>query len=137
MAETTQFELVSPERLVLSRAVEMVVVPGSEGYFGVLPRHAPMISTLSPGVIDIYEGGQVVDRIFVAGGFAEVTETRCTVLAEEATPLADVNVPETQKAIADTRDVLKDTGDAVERSKLEDRIGNLEALLAAKRRAAA
>lgn len=137
MAETTQFELVSPERLVLSRAVEMVVVPGSEGYFGVLPRHAPMISTLSPGVIDIYEGGQVVDRIFVAGGFAEVTETRCTVLAEEATPLADVNVSETEKSIADARDVLKDTGDAVERSKLEDRIGNLEALLAAKRRAAA
>ncbi len=136
MAETTQFELVSPERLVLSRAVEMVVVPGSEGYFGVLPRHAPMISTLSAGVIDIYEGGQVVDRIFVAGGFAEVTETRCTVLAESATPLAEVDVAATEKTIADTRDVLKDTKDAVERGKLEDRISGLEALLAAKRRAA-
>ena len=95
MAETTKFELVSPERLVLSRDVEMVVVPGSEGYFGVLPRHAPMISTLSAGVIDIYEGGSVVDRIFVAGGFAEVTETRCTVLAEEAAVLADVDVAAT------------------------------------------
>jgi len=136
MAETTQFELVSPERLVLSRAVEMVVVPGSEGYFGVLPRHAPMVSTLSPGVIDIYEGGQVVDRIFVAGGFAEVTETRCTVLAEEAIRLAEVDVSATEKKIADTRDVLKDTKDDVERGKLEDRIGGLEAMLAAKRQAA-
>lgn len=137
MAETTKFELVSPERLVLSRDVEMVVVPGSEGYFGVLPRHAPMISTLSAGVIDIYQGGAVVDRIFVAGGFAEVTETRCTVLAEEAVALADVDVAATEKAIADDRDVLKDTGDEVERLKLQDRIRGREALLAEKRRAAA
>ena len=116
MAETTKFELVSPERLVLSRDVEMVVVPGSEGYFGVLPRHAPMISTLSAGVIDIYEGGSVVDRIFVAGGFAEVTETRCTVLAEEAAVLADVDVAATEKSIAGDRDILKDTTDAVART---------------------
>src|SRR3546814_17725828 len=72
---------------LLSRDVEMVVVPDSEGYFGVLPRHAPMISTLSAGVIDIYQGGAVVDRIFVDGSFAEVTEARCTVLAEEAVTL--------------------------------------------------
>ena len=137
MAETTRFELVSPERLVLSRDVEMVVVPGSEGYFGVLPRHAPMIATLAAGVIDIYEGGAVVDRIFVAGGFAEVTETRCTVLAEDATPLAEVDVAATEKAIADDRDILKDTSDPIERGKLEDGIRAREALLAAKRRAAA
>lgn len=136
MAETTKFELVSPERLVLSRDVEMVVVPGSEGYFGVLPRHAPMISTLAAGVIDIYQGGAVVERIFVAGGFAEVTETRCTVLAEEAVPLAEVDVAATEKAIADDRDVLKDTRDEVERGKLQDRIRDREAMLAAKRRAA-
>jgi len=136
MAETTKFELVSPERLVLSRDVEMVVVPGSEGYFGVLPRHAPMISTLAAGVIDIYQGGVVVERIFVAGGFAEVTETRCTVLAEEAVPLAEVDVAATEKAIADDRDVLKDTRDEVERGKLQDRIRDREAMLAAKRRAA-
>ena len=136
MADTTKFELVSPERLVLSRDVEMVVVPGSEGYFGVLPRHAPMISTLSAGVIDIYQGGAVVDRIFVAGGFAEVTETRCTVLAEEAVPLAEVDAAATEQAIAQDRDVLKDARDEVERSKIEDRIRGREAMLAAKRRAA-
>lgn len=136
MAETTQFELVSPERLVLSRDVEMVVVPGSEGYFGVLPRHAPMISTLSAGVIDIYEGGSVVDRIFVAGGFAEVTETRCTVLAEEARPLGEVTLADVEKELAGDRDVLKDTKDEVEREKLQDRIRTLEALADAKRQAA-
>ncbi len=137
MAETTKFELVSPERLVLSRDVEMVVVPGTEGYFGVLPRHAPMISTLAAGVIDIHEGGAVVDRIFVAGGFAEVTETRCTVLAEEATRLSEVDVAATEKAIADDRDVLKDTTDPVERGKLEERVRAREAMLEAKRRIAA
>ena len=137
MAETTKFELVSPERLVLSRDVEMVVVPGTEGYFGVLPRHAPMISTLAAGVIDIYEGGAVVDRIFVAGGFAEVTETRCTVLAEEATRLSEVDVAAAEKAIADDRDVLKDTTDPVERGKLEERVRSREAMIEAKRRVAA
>lgn len=136
MAETTQFELVSPERLVLSRDVEMVVVPGSEGYFGVLPRHAPMISTLSAGVIDIYQGGSVVERIFVAGGFAEVTETRCTVLAEEARPLGEVTLADVEKELAGDRDVLKDTKDQVEREKLQDRIRMLEALADAKRKAA-
>jgi F-type H+-transporting ATPase subunit epsilon len=133
MAETTQFELVSPERLVLSRDVEMVVIPGSEGYFGVLPRHAPMLATLMPGVIDIHEGGSIVDRIFVAGGFAEVTEDRCTVLAEGATPLAEVDISATEKSISDTKEVLKDTSDAVEQEKLREKISNMEAMLAAKR----
>lgn len=134
MAETTQFELVSPERLLLSRAVEMVVIPGSEGYFGVLPRHAPMISTLSSGVIDIYEGGSITEQLFVAGGFAEVTEERCTVLAENATPMSEVVIAETETAITDTKEILKDTSDEVEKEKLVERIATLEAMLAAKRR---
>lgn len=91
MAETLQFELVSPERLVLSQPVEMVVVPGAEGDFGAMPRHTPLISAVRPGVIDVYQGGAIVNRIFVAGGFAEVTGERCTVLAEEALPVADLN----------------------------------------------
>ncbi|WP_028795706.1 F0F1 ATP synthase subunit epsilon [Thalassobaculum salexigens] len=135
MAETTQFELVSPERLVLSRAVEMVVVPGTEGYFGVLPRHAPMISTLDAGIIDIYEGGSVVERIFVAGGFAEVTEERCTVLAENAVPLDEIDPAKVDKDIADTRDVLKDVSDTGERERLEARVVTLEAMARAKRAA--
>ncbi len=70
MADRIEFELVTPERLAFSEPVEMVVVPGDEGDFGVLPGHAPMISTVRPGVITIYEGGAVRQRIFVAGGFA-------------------------------------------------------------------
>jgi F-type H+-transporting ATPase subunit epsilon len=86
MAEKLQFELVSPEKLLLSEAVAMVVVPGGDGNFGVLPGHALFISTVRPGVIDVYadEQNQVSERIFVSGGFAEVTPERCTVLADEA-----------------------------------------------------
>ncbi len=91
MAEKVEFELVSPERLLISEPVEMVVVPGSEGDFGALPRHAPMMTAVRPGIIDIYQDGKVKDRIFVAGGFAEVTEVRVTVLAEEAIKLEDLD----------------------------------------------
>src|SRR5437588_10530201 len=91
MAEKVQFELVSPEKLLLSEAVDMVVVPGGEGNFGVLPGHSLLISTVRPGVIDVYEGTVVAERIFVAGGFAEVTPERCTVLADEAMPLSSLD----------------------------------------------
>jgi len=84
MADRLQFELVTPERLLLSEMVEMVVVPGTEGNFGVLPGHAPLISSIRPGTIDIYEGQTVIRRIFVVSGTAEVTPERCTVLADEA-----------------------------------------------------
>src|SRR5579883_2435054 len=90
MADKVQFELVSPEKLLLSEAVDMVVVPGSEGNFGVLPGHALFISTVRPGVIDVYDGNEIGERIF-AGGFAEVTPERCTVLADEAMPLSSLD----------------------------------------------
>ena len=84
MADKVQFELVSPERLLVSEAVDMVVIPGSEGNFGVLPGHSLLISTVRPGVIDVYEDKNISERIFVSGGFAEVTPERCTVLADQA-----------------------------------------------------
>jgi F-type H+-transporting ATPase subunit epsilon len=79
-----EFELVTPERLLLSETVEMVVVPGTEGNFGVLPGHAPLISTIRPGMIEIYQDQAVTRRIFIVSGIAEVTPERCTVLADEA-----------------------------------------------------
>jgi F-type H+-transporting ATPase subunit epsilon len=88
---TFQLELVSPEKLLLSRPVEMAVLPAAEGEMGVLPGHSPMIVALRGGVISVTEGGQVTERLFVAGGFAEVTPDRCTVLAEEATPVAQLS----------------------------------------------
>lgn len=128
MAETTQFELVSPEKLLISEAAEMVVVPGTEGNLGVLPRHAPLISTLRPGVIDVYQNGSVTERIFVAGGFAEVTETRCTVLAEEAMPLGDLEVGKIDSELADRRDDLKDVANDLDKERIEKRILVLEAM---------
>jgi F-type H+-transporting ATPase subunit epsilon len=88
MAATFELELVSPEKLLLSRPVEMAVIPAAEGEMGVLPGHAPMIVALRGGVIRVTEGGQVTERLFVAGGFAEVTPARVTILADEATPVA-------------------------------------------------
>jgi F-type H+-transporting ATPase subunit epsilon len=76
-------EIVSPEKLLLSRPVDMVVVPAEEGDLGVLPGHAPMIVTLRGGFATIYEGGQITGKLFIAGGFAEITPERCTVLADE------------------------------------------------------
>jgi F-type H+-transporting ATPase subunit epsilon len=105
--ETTQFELVSPEKLLYSAPVEMVVVPGGEGDFGVLPRHSPMISTVRPGVIDVYQDGKVSERIFVAGGFAEVSETRVTVLADEAVPHAELDAEAIGERVKDAEMRLK------------------------------
>jgi F-type H+-transporting ATPase subunit epsilon len=86
-----ELEIVSPEKLLLSRAVELVVIPASEGEMGVLPGHAPMIVLLRGGTIRIYEGARVTDSLYVAGGFAEITPERCTVLADEAVPVAEVS----------------------------------------------
>ena len=134
--ETTLFELVSPERLLLSRQVGMVVVPGSEGLFGVLPRHAPLISTLIPGVIDVYEEGAVTDRIFIAGGFAEVTEDRCTVLAEAAVPVAELDLAAAERQIVDLGEELKNLSGA-EAELMTTRIEEQERLLEAMRAASA
>ena len=86
MPDRVQFELVTPERLLLSEMVEMVVVPGTEGNFGVLPGHAPLISSIRPGTIDVYEGQRVTRRVFIVSGIAEVTPECCTVLADQALP---------------------------------------------------
>ena len=90
MADTLKLELVSPERLLLSEQVEMVLVPGTEGVFGVLPLHAPTISTLKPGFVDVYQSNVVKERFFVTGGFAEVTPVSCTVLVDEAIPQSNL-----------------------------------------------
>ena len=82
-----ELEIVSPEKQLLSRPVDMVVIPAAEGEMGVLPQHAPMIVLLQQGVIRLYEGGRVTESLRVSGGFAEVTPTRVTVLADDATPV--------------------------------------------------
>jgi F-type H+-transporting ATPase subunit epsilon len=115
MAGKVKFELVSPARILLQQEVDMVVVPGTEGYFGVLPGHAPLISSVRPGVIDVYEAGAIVERIFVVGGFAEVTPARCSVLADEARPIATLDRAEADAQLADAQARLPDARDAAAR----------------------
>jgi F-type H+-transporting ATPase subunit epsilon len=98
---TFQLELVSPEKLLLSRAVEMAVLPAAEGEMGVLPGHAPMIVALRGGVISVTANGQVTDQLFVGGGFAEVTPERCTILADEATPVAQLSRTDAEGRVRD------------------------------------
>lgn len=93
-------EIVSPEKLLLSRPVDMVVIPAAEGEMGVMAQHSPMIVLLKGGTIRLYEGAQVVERLFVSGGFAEVTPTRVTVLANEATPAAQVSKAEGEQRLS-------------------------------------
>ena len=132
MAEDkVQFELVSPERLLLSRAVDMVVVPGSEGDMGVLPHHAPVISTVRPGTIAVYEDGSLTDRIFVAGGFAEITGERCTVLAEQAVLVEDIDRATVEKQLADLHEDVTAAGSDAERAVAEAAVAVAEAKLQA------
>jgi F-type H+-transporting ATPase subunit epsilon len=132
MADTLQFELVSPEKLLLSEAVGMVVVPGTEGNFGVLPGHALFISTVRPGVIDVYDDKSITQQIFVSGGFAEVTPERCTVLADEAVPVAsldramiDVQVKTHESTVAGLKDQVARASGA-EREELALRLKSAE-----------
>jgi F-type H+-transporting ATPase subunit epsilon len=93
-------EIVSPDRLLLSRPVDMVVIPAAEGELGVLVQHAPMIVLLRGGTIRLYEGGQVTERLFVSGGFAEITPSRVTVLANEVIAPAAVSRAEGERRLA-------------------------------------
>jgi F-type H+-transporting ATPase subunit epsilon len=93
-------EIVSPEKLVLSRPVDMVVLPAAEGEIGVQAQHSPMIVLLQGGTIRLYEGAQVTERLFVSGGFAEITPSRVTVLADEATPVGQVSRAEGERRLA-------------------------------------
>ena len=106
MAETVEFELVSPAKLLMSEAVEMVEVPGGDGDLGVLPGHSLLISTIRPGVIKVHEGGKVRDSIFVEGGFCEVSPERCTVLSEHATMVADLDKASADDRLSKAREAL-------------------------------
>jgi F-type H+-transporting ATPase subunit epsilon len=131
MAEKLRFELVSPERLLRSEEVEMVVVPGVEGNFAALPRHAPLLSLLRPGTLDIYENRTIVARYFVAGGYAEVTPERCTVLADEAMALAEIDRGAVETSLKELGEDLEDATVAAARSAIKLKIAVAEAKLKA------
>ena len=125
------FELVSPERLVISKPVDMVVVPGAEGDFGALPGHAPFISELRSWVVEVHDEGEVTERVFVAGGFAEVTPERCTVLAEEAVPVGEIDTARIDQEIKNLGEDLADAKTDDDKAAIVRRIKVREAMRAA------
>ena len=106
----------------------MVVVPGAEGDFGVLAGHAPVISTVRPGTITVYQEDGVSERIFVAGGIAEVTMERCTVLAEEAERVDDIDRTEVEGQMAELRDLAGVVETDTERDSVQTRMTVVEAI---------
>ena len=97
------FDLVSPEKLLLSQAVDMVTVPGTEGYMGVMAGHMPLVSALRAGMIDMKNDG-VDTRYFIRGGFAEIGPTKITVLAEEAIPMTEMDLAVLDQRISDAQE---------------------------------
>jgi F-type H+-transporting ATPase subunit epsilon len=126
MADTFTFELVSPEQLLISEDVESVLVPGSEGDFQVLPNHAPVLSTLRPGLLDVVLPGGKERRIFVRGGFAEAGPDSLTVLAQNAIDSADLNKSALAQEIKDAEEDVNDAKDDQTRDKAQDILDRLK-----------
>jgi len=135
MADKVNFELVSPERLLVSDQYDMVVIPGGDGDFGVLPQHAPLISTIRPGVIDIHDGGRVTHQVFVGGGFAEVLPDRCTVLAQEAVMVGDIDRADAEERLKAAELDVRDAESEGERERAQTRVAVLKAMIEASGRA--
>jgi F-type H+-transporting ATPase subunit epsilon len=131
MAEKLTFALVSPERELFHGDVDQVVVPGTEGEFGVLPRHAPLMATIKAGALRILDGGGE-RRIFVNGGFADVTPAGLTVLASDAVDLADVSVDEIESQLKNASEDLADARDETARARAQAAFDRWTALRLAK-----
>jgi len=124
-------EIISPEKILVSRAVDMVVIPGTEGDLGILPGHAKLITGLRGGLVDIYEGKTVTDRFFVTGGFAEVTEERCSVLADSITRQAELDAQAAAELLQKAKDEYAATDFADHDAYLEasDRLISAQAMV--------
>ena len=126
MADTFTFELVSPERLLISEDVESVVVPGSEGDFQVLANHAPVLATLRPGLLDVILPGGKERRIYVRGGFAEAGPESLTVLAQTAIDSADLDKAALAQEIQNAEEDVADAKDDAARDKAQDNLDRLK-----------
>jgi F-type H+-transporting ATPase subunit epsilon len=126
---TFHFDLVSPEKLLFAGEVDQVDVPGTEGDFGVLAEHAPFVSVLRPGILTIYHQGDT-RRVVVFGGFAEVSPTGLTILADQAMPVEDVDPGVIADAIKDTEEDLADTTDDRVRDKTRRKLDQLRGVQA-------
>jgi F-type H+-transporting ATPase subunit epsilon len=126
MPDAFKFELVSPERLLVSGNVEQVIVPGSEGEMTVLAHHAPLLTTLRPGLLDIgFPGGGEHQRYFVRGGFAEVSPAGLTVLAETAIDLVELDAAQFAQAVKDAEEDVADATDDAIRDRAQTKLDHL------------
>lgn len=125
--DSFQFELVSPEKLLISEEVQHVVVPGVEGEFGVLAHHAPLLSVLRPGVVQVYktEGGEP-EKLFVRGGFADVNPKGLTILADEAMPMSEFDLSKLDAAIKDAEEDVADAESDELKRRAEDKLAQLK-----------
>jgi F-type H+-transporting ATPase subunit epsilon len=132
MTDKIPFDIVSPERLLLSDEADMVTVPGSEGEFGVLAGHMPLISTLRPGVIAIKGGVLSGDsRFFVLGGFAEASPVKLTILAEEAIPIEKIDAAALEQRIRNSEEDLGLAKTEADRARVAEQLDHLRQLRAA------
>ena len=132
MSDTITFELVSPEGIIFSKEVEMVVLPGSEGDFSVLKDHALFVSSLRSGGIEVFEDKEVIsDRVFVADGFAEIKENICTALVSESILISNIDVEECKQKIQDAENSLT-ASDENKKVEINKKIGLYKAMIDAK-----
>jgi F-type H+-transporting ATPase subunit epsilon len=124
------FELVSPERLLFAGEVESVVVPGSEGQFTVMRDHAPFMSTMKPGVVEVASASKTL-RLFVRGGFADVSPAGLTILAEQAIPVEDLNAERIDAEIRNAEEDLSDAQSDEAKRSASERISQLRETKAA------
>jgi F-type H+-transporting ATPase subunit epsilon len=125
MADKIAFDLVSPERLLLSEHADMVTVPGTDGYMGVIKGHMPLISTLRAGMIDVTGGDTLDGKFFIRGGFAEINPDKITVLAEEAIPMTEMDIAVIDQRIKDVEEDLIAAKTDAERARINERLHDL------------
>lgn len=122
------FELVSPSRLLFSGSVASVTIPGTEGDMGILPGHAPVLSTLRPGVVTITRDSAPAEKIFVRGGFAEVNPGGLTLLAETAIPLGELDAAALAQQVKNAEEDVADAKDDETRRRASENLEHLKAL---------
>jgi F-type H+-transporting ATPase subunit epsilon len=128
MAEAFKFELVSPERLLVSEQVEHVVIPGAEGEMTVLADHSPVMTTVKPGVVTVKPVGSGEERYVVFGGFADILPSGCTLLAESAMLVSEIDREDLARRIQEAREDLADAKNDEDRTRAEAFLGQLATL---------
>ena len=129
MEKTTKFELITPSKIVVQENTELVVIPGSEGHFGVLPLHVSMLSSLNRGVVELYQDNSVIKRIVIDGGIADVQPDGCILLVERAENLEDIKQDEVKKRISEIKNTVMNSDNDNDKLSASNEISWLEFIL--------